>query len=61
MNIKTNLRRRIVVVFALMSAFVAAMFGIGICMTEHFVESRLITIDPENDLHRLTTRPCCIR
>ncbi|GKS04846.1 HAMP domain-containing histidine kinase [Pseudomonas syringae pv. theae] len=53
MNIKTNLRRRIVVVFALMSAFVAAMFGIGIYMTEHFVESRLITIDLENDLHRL--------
>jgi len=53
MEFKQSLARRIVVVFALMSAFVAGVFAVGIVATVHVVERKLTTISMSGNLHRL--------
>lgn len=53
MEFKQSLARRIVVVFALMSALVAGVFAIGIVATVHVVERKLTTISLSGNLHRL--------
>ena len=53
MEFKQSLSRRIVIVFALMSAFVAGVFAIGIVVTVHVVERRLTTMSLGGNLHRL--------
>jgi len=53
MEFKQSLSRRIIIVFALMSAFVAGVFAIGIVATVHVVERRLTTMSLGGNLHRL--------
>ena len=53
MPIKHSLTKRIVIVFALMIAFVAGIFAVGIVATVHVVEKRLTTIGLGGNLHRL--------
>ncbi|WP_085687198.1 MULTISPECIES: HAMP domain-containing sensor histidine kinase [unclassified Pseudomonas] len=53
MDLKQSLTKRIVIVFALMSAFVAGVFALGIVATVHVVEHRLTTTTLSGGLHRL--------
>lgn len=53
MKLKQSLAKRIVIVFALMSAFVAGVFAFGIVATVHVVERKLTTISLGGNLHRL--------
>lgn len=53
MDLKHSLTKRIVIVFALMSAFVAGVFALGIVATVHLVERKLTTTTLSGGLHRL--------
>lgn len=53
MDLKQSLTKRIVIVFALMSALVAGVFALGIVATVHVVEHRLTTTTLSGGLHRL--------
>ncbi|OLF54340.1 sensor histidine kinase [Pseudomonas chlororaphis] len=53
MDHKHSLSTRIVMVFALMTAFVAGFFAVGIVATVHVVERKLTTISLGGNLHRL--------
>ncbi|KNC16855.1 MULTISPECIES: sensor histidine kinase [Pseudomonas] len=53
MEFKQSLSRRIVIVFALMSAFVAGVFAVGIVATVHLVERKLTTMSLSGNMHRL--------
>jgi signal transduction histidine kinase len=53
MDFKQSLTKRIVIVFALMSAFVAGVFALGIVATVHVVERKLTTTTLSGGLHRL--------
>jgi signal transduction histidine kinase len=53
MDLKQSLTKRIVVVFALMSALVAGVFAVGIVATVHVVEHRLSAATLGGGLHRL--------
>jgi signal transduction histidine kinase len=53
MDLKHSLTTRIVIVFALMSAFVAGVFALGIVATVHVVERKLTTTTLSGGLHRL--------
>ncbi|RAU53332.1 HAMP domain-containing sensor histidine kinase, partial [Pseudomonas sp. RIT412] len=56
MDIKHSLKQRIVIVFALMSALVAGVFGVGVIATVHVVEKRLTIMSLSGNLHRLLTQ-----
>lgn len=53
MDFKQRLSKRIVVVFALMSALVAGVFAVGIIATVHVVERNLTTTSLRGGLNRL--------
>ncbi|WP_439821582.1 sensor histidine kinase [Pseudomonas sp. HLG18] len=53
MDLKQSLTKRIVIVFALMSALVAGVFALGIVAAVHVVEHRLATSTLSGGLHRL--------
>jgi signal transduction histidine kinase len=53
MNQKQNLTKRIVIVFAFMSAVVAGVFALGIVATVHVVERNLTSTTLSGGLHRL--------
>ncbi|KAA0987091.1 HAMP domain-containing sensor histidine kinase [Pseudomonas sp. ANT_J28] len=53
MDLKQSLTKRIVIVFALMSALVAGIFAFGIVATVHVVERRLTATTLGGGLHRL--------
>jgi hypothetical protein len=53
MDLKQSLTKRIVIVFALMSAFVAGVFALGIVATVHVVERKLTSTTLSGGLHRL--------
>ncbi|WP_277757803.1 HAMP domain-containing sensor histidine kinase [Pseudomonas sp. A34-9] len=53
MDLKQSLTKRIVIVFALMSALVAGVFAAGIVATVHVVERKLTTTTLSGGLHRL--------
>lgn len=53
MDLKQSLTKRIVIVFALMSALVAGVFALGIVATVHVVERKLTTTTLSGGLHRL--------
>ncbi|MBK5417871.1 sensor histidine kinase [Pseudomonas sp. TH31] len=53
MDFKQSLTKRIVIVFALMSAFVAGVFAVGIIATVHVVERKLTTTSLGGGLNRL--------
>lgn len=53
MDFRQSLTKRIVVVFALMSAFVAGVFAAGIVATVHVVEHKLTSADLGGGLNRL--------
>ncbi|MET1080040.1 MAG: HAMP domain-containing sensor histidine kinase [Pseudomonas sp.] len=53
MEFKQSLSRRIVIAFALMTALVAGVFGLGIVETVHLVEERLLSSELGGDLDRL--------
>jgi len=53
MDFKQSLTKRIVIVFALMSAFVAGIFALGIIATVHVVERKLTTTSLGGGLNRL--------
>ncbi|MFJ2478899.1 sensor histidine kinase [Pseudomonas sp. NPDC087598] len=53
MDFKQSLTKRIVIVFALMSALVAGVFALGIVATVHVVERKLTTTTLAGGLHRL--------
>lgn len=53
MDFRQSLSKRIVIVFALMSAFVAGVFAAGIVATVHVVEYRLTSADLSGGLNRL--------
>ncbi|SEF10364.1 Signal transduction histidine kinase [Pseudomonas palleroniana] len=53
MDFRQSLTKRIVIVFALMSAFVAGVFAAGIVATVHVVESKLTSADLGGGLNRL--------
>ncbi|MGE7955868.1 sensor histidine kinase [Pseudomonas sp. NPDC089530] len=53
MDLKQSLNRRIVLVFALMTALVAGFFALGIIATVHVVEHKLTTLSLSGNLHRL--------
>ncbi|MFZ3282966.1 sensor histidine kinase [Pseudomonas sp.] len=53
MDFKQSLTKRIVIVFALMSAFVAGVFALGIVATVHVVERKLTNTTLSGGLHRL--------
>ncbi|WPN55344.1 HAMP domain-containing sensor histidine kinase [Pseudomonas sp. P9_31] len=53
MDFKQSLKKRIVIVFALMSALVAGVFALGIVATVHVVERNLTASRLGGGLHRL--------
>lgn len=53
MDSRQSLAKRIVIVFALMSAFVAGVFAFGIVATVHVVERKLTRTDMAGGLNRL--------
>ncbi|OAE11495.1 two-component sensor histidine kinase [Pseudomonas simiae] len=53
MDFRHSLTKRIVIVFALMSAFVAGVFAAGIIATVHVVEYKLTSADLGSGLNRL--------
>jgi signal transduction histidine kinase len=53
MDFKQSLTKRIVIVFALMSALVAGVFAVGIVATVHVVERKLTASRLMGGLHRL--------
>ncbi|MFJ2362187.1 sensor histidine kinase [Pseudomonas sp. NPDC087697] len=53
MDSKQSLTKRIVIVFALMTAFVAGVFAVGIVVTVHVVEGKLTTTSLGGGLQRL--------
>jgi signal transduction histidine kinase len=53
MDFKQSLTKRIVIVFALMSALVAGVFAVGIISTVHVVERNLTTISLGGGFNRL--------
>ncbi|WP_166219488.1 sensor histidine kinase [Pseudomonas atagonensis] len=53
MDFKQSLTKRIVIVFASMSALVAGVFALGIVATVHVVERKLTTTTLAGGLHRL--------
>ncbi|WP_223484275.1 sensor histidine kinase [Pseudomonas sp. A-RE-19] len=53
MDLKQSLTKRIVIVFALMSALVAGVFAVGIVVTVHTVERKLTAARLGGALHRL--------
>ncbi|WP_065257295.1 sensor histidine kinase [Pseudomonas bananamidigenes] len=53
MDLKQSLTKRIVIVFALMSALVAGVFALGIVAAVHVVEHRLASSSLSGGLHRL--------
>ncbi len=53
MDSKQSLTKRIVIVFALMTAFVAGVFAVGIVATVHIVERKLTTTSLSGGLQRL--------
>jgi signal transduction histidine kinase len=53
MDLKQSLTKRIVIVFALMSALVAGVFALGIVAAVHVVEHKLATSTLSGGLHRL--------
>ncbi|WP_166359508.1 sensor histidine kinase [Pseudomonas akapageensis] len=53
MELKQSLASRIVIVFALMSAFVAGIFATGIVATVHVVERKLTALSLSGSLHGL--------
>lgn len=53
MDFKQSLTKRIVIVFALMSALVAGVFAVGIVATVHVVDRKLTTTRLAGGMHRL--------
>ncbi|KJZ63830.1 sensor histidine kinase [Pseudomonas fluorescens] len=53
MDFKQSLTKRIVIVFALMSALVAGVFAVGIVATVHVVDRKLTTTRLSGGMHRL--------
>ncbi|KPW89259.1 hypothetical protein [Pseudomonas syringae] len=53
MDFRQSLTKRIVIVFALMSAFVAGVFAAGILATVHIVEYKFTSADLGGGLNRL--------